>query len=619
MAKIQKVDHDSFLPQVCLVRARSLCKISLPSPHLVSQIIHMSVDFKFLTTIISAVQSINRQKLHWTAACARTYEGRRVKDFALGFSPLSKTARHGYLLELMPARQTSLIPAIRNATSQTNTAPGTKATSPQTSRPGSSSLFSAATAASSSFDRKSSHALSTGLVSSLGQTAPAPFRRALISAPFPAPSNTQPTASPIAPPTTASTTGQPSVTAAQSPPDFTPPSAYDARDVYPGQAPCRAFEPLDQGQCSSCYAFSAAAAFSARLCRARPGSVGNVVVSPQELIDCSGGCSGSDVLSAYATLAARPIVELWCDPYKAAQQACGTTCAIGIEYTTQPGSVRQVGGAGAYGVRQMQLELVRGGPGVVSFLVMNDLFAYAGGVYSPSAAAIAVGSHAVSLVGWGVDQGLPYWLCQNSWGSGWGEGGFLRILRGADIGRIESSSGLLVIQPVVPAACPDSSCATGATTLRDCTCQCPFGRAGPTCAECALNCRNGGIADAGCVRCACPEGFYGRRCEGGYRAAPLAACDMDPPAHIEIVYSWSAGGASPPTQTSFVGVYALDETNPFRALATAALCGWTYNAAESSGLCPPDGATRLARPAAPGRYKIVVVPFSPKDARGLQG
>jgi hypothetical protein len=255
---------------------------------------------------------------------------------------------------------------------------------------------------------------------------------------------------------------------------------------------------------------------------------------------------------------------------------------------------------------------------VVSFVVMNDLFAYSSGVYSPSAKAQLVGAHAVSLVGWGVDRGVPYWLCQNSWGAGWGEQGFLRIVRGADTLGIESSSGLVVATPLVPPVCPDTNCSVASTTRRDCTCQCPFGRTGPKCADCSLDCRNGGAPAAACTLCACPVGFHGRLCEGGYRLSSLASCALDAPSLVSINFSFS-GDVLPPTQSSFIGVYQLNETSPFKALATASVCGATYSSAVNGGLCPSSGSFKMSRPTLQGRYKIAIALYSPLDSRGLQG
>jgi cathepsin L len=59
---------------------------------------------------------------------------------------------------------------------------------------------------------------------------------------------------------------------------------------------------------------------------------------------------------------------------------------------------------------------------------------YGGGIFEPkshnSSAATGV-DHAVVLEGYGVDQETqePYWLVRNSWGTMWGEGGYIRLKR----------------------------------------------------------------------------------------------------------------------------------------------------------------------------------------------
>lgn len=50
----------------------------------------------------------------------------------------------------------------------------------------------------------------------------------------------------------------------------------------------------------------------------------------------------------------------------------------------------------------------------------------------------ALGGHAIRILGWGEEDGTPYWLIANSWNTDWGENGYFKILRGEDESGIES-------------------------------------------------------------------------------------------------------------------------------------------------------------------------------------
>merc|ERR1711928_135894 len=50
----------------------------------------------------------------------------------------------------------------------------------------------------------------------------------------------------------------------------------------------------------------------------------------------------------------------------------------------------------------------------------------------------ALGGHAIRILGWGVEDGTPYWLIANSWNTDWGDNGYVKLLRGKDHCGIES-------------------------------------------------------------------------------------------------------------------------------------------------------------------------------------
>lgn len=80
-------------------------------------------------------------------------------------------------------------------------------------------------------------------------------------------------------------------------------------------------------------------------------------------------------------------------------------------------------------VDTIQLELMNNGPMEAGFLVFEDFLHYKSGVYQHKTG-IILGAHAVKLLGWGVENGTPYWLLANSWNTDWGDKGYFKMLRG---------------------------------------------------------------------------------------------------------------------------------------------------------------------------------------------
>ena len=58
-------------------------------------------------------------------------------------------------------------------------------------------------------------------------------------------------------------------------------------------------------------------------------------------------------------------------------------------------------------------------------------------------------NHALLIVGWGYDeeQQVKYWIVKNSWGTGFGDSGYFRIIRGIDFSGIESQAMSIIIDP----------------------------------------------------------------------------------------------------------------------------------------------------------------------------
>ncbi|POM58496.1 Cysteine protease family C01A, partial [Phytophthora palmivora] len=83
------------------------------------------------------------------------------------------------------------------------------------------------------------------------------------------------------------------------------------------------------------------------------------------------------------------------------------------------------------GEQQMMAEIYARGPIACSVAVTDEFLKYSGGIFDDKTNATDV-DHAISIVGWGEEDGVPFWVLRNSWGSFWGEDGWMRLVRGVN-------------------------------------------------------------------------------------------------------------------------------------------------------------------------------------------
>jgi len=206
---------------------------------------------------------------------------------------------------------------------------------------------------------------------------------------------------------------------------------FDARTKWPG-----CIHPVrDQGHCGSCWAFGLSEALSDRFCIGGQ----DVILSPQYLVSCDKtdmACQGGYLDRSWAFATNTGLCTDDCLPYASGGgyvPSCPAKCHDGTAMKLYKAkNVR-----GVAGVSTMQDQMYNHGPIEGAFKVYQDFMSYKSGVYQHRTGSL-LGGHAIKCFGWGVANGTPYWICQNSWNTGWGDHGYFKILRGKDECSIES-------------------------------------------------------------------------------------------------------------------------------------------------------------------------------------
>jgi len=185
----------------------------------------------------------------------------------------------------------------------------------------------------------------------------------------------------------------------------------------------------DQGQCGSCWAFSAVSSLESAWFLA-----GNTLTqfSEQQLVDCStanAGCDGGNMDPAFAYIEKNGICTETAYPYKAVDGTCKKTC-------TSVGSLsgyKDITGA-TIKAKETNLMNAVGTVGPVSIAIEADqkVFQfYTSGVLTSAACGTSL-DHGVTIVGYDLTAVTPYWIVKNSWGADWGESGYVRLGYGID-------------------------------------------------------------------------------------------------------------------------------------------------------------------------------------------
>lgn len=186
----------------------------------------------------------------------------------------------------------------------------------------------------------------------------------------------------------------------------------------------------DQGQCGSCWSFSATGAIEGAWA-IKKGQL--VDLSEEQLVDCavgyatygSNGCNGGSMDGAFKYVIQNGQCSLSSYPYTAGTTMKAGTCqkCSPVVHISSCSDVKVNDQISLKGAVSMQ---------PVSIAIEADtryFQSYSSGILTDATKCGTNLDHGVLIVAYGEENGIKYWLVKNSWGTTWGDKGYVKIAR----------------------------------------------------------------------------------------------------------------------------------------------------------------------------------------------